>query len=58
MAEDADLNAARRKAVDWAIGKLRTALSKEPVEPTTKIDSIRLPDGRYRAFVLVTARIN
>jgi hypothetical protein len=58
MAEDADLNVARRKAVEAAMAKVRTALSKEPPEPTTKVDSIRLPDGRYRAFVLATARIN
>lgn len=55
MAEDADLSLARRKAVDAAMSGLRTAIGREPAGATTKVDSIKLPDGRYRAFVLATA---
>lgn len=56
MADDADLAVARRRAIDGVLAALRETLGREPSDPDLTVDSIRLPDGRYRAFVLAAAR--
>jgi hypothetical protein len=56
MADDADLLEARRKAVSRGLSDLRAtvdAAEGELLDAETTIDVISLPDGRYRAFVLV-----
>jgi len=58
MATEADLLTARRRAVDLAIAALEKALGKAPADTDTKVDTLRLPDGRYRAFILVSAPAN
>jgi hypothetical protein len=56
MADDADLAVARRRAIDGAVSALRDAMGRDPSDTDLTVDSIRLPDGRYRAFVLAAAR--
>lgn len=62
MADDADLLEARRKAVNLGLSDLRSlvgggdAADNALLDADTTIDVISLPDGRYRAFVLVEAR--
>lgn len=59
MADDADLLEARRKAVNLGLSDLRSLVDAEEnalLDADTTIDVISLPDGRYRAFVLVEAK--
>src|SRR5690606_14067110 len=59
MADDADLLEARRKAVNLGFSDLRSLVDAEDealLDAETTIDVISLPDGRYRAFVLVEAK--
>jgi hypothetical protein len=55
-----ELVEARGLAIDRARQRLRALLggAKLPDAPASKADSVRLPDGRYRAFVRLTARTN
>lgn len=56
MADDADLLEARRKAVSQGLSDLRATVDAAEgalLDAETTIDVISLPDGRYRAFVLV-----
>ena len=58
MADDADLLAARRRAVNLGLAELRAELAEPEdgtIESETTIDVIHLPNGHYRAFVLVQA---
>jgi hypothetical protein len=58
MADDADLLEARRKAVNLGLSDLRAHIDVAEdglTDADTTIDVISLPDGRYRAFVLVEA---
>mgnify|MGYP001067375516 CR=1 FL=1 len=61
MGTEADVLAARRAALDAAMGRLEEALGKAAAaeaalspDVQTKIDTLQLPDGRYRAFVVVS----
>lgn len=58
MATEADLLAARRRAVDLAAAALEKALGRAPADTDTKVDTLRLADGRYRAFIVVSAPTN
>lgn len=58
MGEAPDLLAARKKALELARDMLKRELAgaRPPDVPATKADSVRMPDGRYRAFVRLAAR--
>ncbi|MBX3359414.1 MAG: hypothetical protein KF745_13425 [Phycisphaeraceae bacterium] len=57
MADDSSLSAALRAAVDSAAVQLKDRLGSDPDSVSTKSDTLRLPDGRYRAFVRSTAAV-
>ncbi len=61
MGTETDVLAARRAALEAAMARLETALGKSAAAEAalspdleTKIDTLQLPDGRYRAFVVVS----
>ncbi len=58
MGEAPDLLAARKKALELARDMLKRELAgaRPPDVPATNADSVRMPDGRYRAFVRLAAR--
>ena len=51
---DVDLLAARKKAMDDANRQLHEILGSTPDAVPARADTIRLPEGTYRTFVLVT----
>ena len=51
---DVDLLVARKKAVDEANRQLAEILGSTPDSVPARADTIHLPDGKYRTFVLVT----
>lgn len=55
--EDLELLAARKLAIEQARKQLKAQLAgvKPPESPATLVDSVRLSDGRYRAFVRLSA---
>jgi hypothetical protein len=56
MADDEDLLAARRRALEEAGRVFREATEKSAEDAGVVSDSVRLRDGRFRAYVRLTGR--
>ena len=54
MADEEDLLAARRGALDAAARVFQDVTGRRPVEVGIETDSARLVDGRFRAYVRLT----
>lgn len=52
---DHDLLASLKKAMDTGNQKLRETLGVVSAEPSSRVDTVRLADGQFRTFVLLTA---
>jgi hypothetical protein len=47
---------ARRAAIEAGAAALKAAIGRDSPDPETiKFSAVRLPDGRYRGFILVAA---
>lgn len=59
LGEAKDLLTARRTALELAREVLKSQLAgaRLPDSPGTRADSVKMPDGRYRAFVRLTAPV-